>query len=224
MNKSIVSDSMAYAKLNDVDVLAAKLGAAESLLEEGYAQFASVLLEVQENLYWQLLDINGEPCPSWGAYVAHIVEKFKMGKAQLYHKIAVCRELKGVVDVKALTDMGISKASILADVHRATGVVSAEEIAIAKNEDVTVKDLKQHVAEALHLPEQESGEWYDMGFAFMVTPEERATLQEAENAARQLDPPISNTIKTFQQKKEVALRFAQEFLNTYSAKEEEAPF
>ena len=224
MNDSIVSDSMAWAKLNDVDVLAAKLGAAESLLEEGYAQFASVLLDVQENLYWQLLDIDGAPCPSWGAYIAHIVEKFHMGKAQLYHKIAVCRQLKGVVAEKDLTDMGISKASVLADVHRATGKVTAEAVAAAKRDGVTVKDLKTALAQESHLPEQESGEWYDVGFAFMVTAEEKATLQEAEQAARQLDPPISNTLKTFQQKMDVALRWAQEFLATYVVPSEEAGF
>ena len=224
MNESIVSDSMAYAKLNDVDVLAAKLGAAESLLEEGYAQFASVLLDVQENLYWQLLDIDGAPCPSWGAYIAHIVEKFHMGKAQLYHKIAVCRQLKGVVAEKDLTDMGISKASVLADVHRATGKVTAEAVAAAKRDGVTVKDLKTALAQESHLPEQESGEWLDLNMAFYVNAEEKATIQDAITAARQMDPPVSNTIKDFQQRKEIMIRLASEFLSTYAVSEDEAPF
>ena len=224
MNDSIVSDSMAWAKLNDVDVLAAKLGAAESLLEEGYAQFASVLLDVQENLYWQLLDIDGAPCPSWGAYIAHIVEKFHMGKAQLYHKIAVCRQLKGVVAEKDLTDMGISKASVLADVHRATGKVTAEAVAAAKRDGVTVKDLKTALAQESHLPEQESGEWLDLNMAFYVNAEEKATIQDAIQAARQMDPPVSNTIKDFQQRKEIMIRLASEFLSTYAVSEDEAPF
>lgn len=224
MNDSIVSDSMAWAKLNDVDVLAAKLGAAESLLEEGYAQFASVLLDVQENLYWQLLDIDGAPCPSWGAYIAHIVEKFHMGKAQLYHKIAVCRQLKGVVAESDLTDMGISKASVLADVHRATGKVTAEAVAAAKRDGVTVKDLKTALAQESHLPEQEDGEWLDLNMAFYVNAEEKATIQDAITAARQMDPPISNTIKDFQQRKEIMIRFASEFLSTYAVPDEEVGF
>lgn len=220
MNDSIASDSMAYAALADVDALAAKLGEAESLLEEGYAQFAAALLEVQNNRYWQLVEIHGEPCPSWGAYIADITEKFKMGRAQLYHKVAVVRQLQGVVDAADLTNMGISKASVLADIHRATGTLPDGAVSQAKD-SATVKDLRKALAEASHMAADELGEWYDVGFAFVVTAEERATLQEAERAARQLDPPISNSLKTFQQKKEVALRWAQEFLATYPTKEDE---
>ena len=211
MNDSIVSDSMAWAKLADIDRLAAKLGEAEIILENGYAQFAQILLEVQDNRYWQLEH------ESWGQYIEHVTQKFNLGKAQLYHKLAVVRQLRGVVAADDMTDMGISKASVLADVHRATGNIPDGAVSQARDESITVKDLKEFVAEAAHLPESEEGEWLDLGMAFYVTAEEKATIQDAMTAARQMDPPISNTIKDFQQRKEIILRMAQDFLATYIA-------
>jgi hypothetical protein len=200
---------MAQKALMEVETLAEKLGAAEGLLESGYAQFAEALLVVQENRYWQ------PGYDSWGDYMRYVTEKFKMGRAQLYHKVAVVRELKGIVDSAELTEMGISKASVLADSHRGTGTVPNAALTAAKDPAVSVKQLKQALAEALNLPGDEPGEWYDLNFAFYVTPEEKVTLQEAEKIVRGIDPVISNTLKDFQQKKEVALRWAMEILNTY---------
>lgn len=211
-----ITDAGAWAKLADVDTWAEKLGQAETMLERGYAEFAAVLLEVQEGRYWELAGFE-----SWGKYFDSIIQKFNLGKAQLYHKLAVVRELEGVVSDQELTDMGISKASVLADAHRANAALPEKALDAAKDPTITVKELKKSLATAHILPEQEDGEWIDLNMAFYVTTEEKETIQDAIRAAREMDPPISNTIKDFQARKEIMLRLAQEFLNTYSVPEDE---
>lgn len=211
---------VALNALNRVEQLAEKLGQAENQLERGYAELAEAILDVQTNRYWEGAHA------SWGDYIKFITQKFNMGRAQLYHKVSVVKQLQGVVEPQELTSMGISKASVLADAHRLHGELPESAIESAKDNAVTVKQLKKSLAEALHIPEQESMEWYDLSFAFYVTPEEKKELQDAESVVRGIDPPISNTIKDFMQKKEVALRWAREVLATYATevKEEEIPF
>ena len=213
-----MSEELALSALSKVEELAGKLGEAEALLESGYAELASAILDVRENRYWE-----GEQYASWGDYMKYIADKFHMGRAQLYHKIGVVKELQGVVEPEHLSEMGIAKASVLADAHRAAGGsgIPKELIARAREEKTTVKQLKQAIAEATHGIAPEETGWYDMNFAFYVTDEERKELQEADELARSLDPPISTTLKDFMQKKEVALRWAREFMATYVQKEDE---
>lgn len=217
----IESNVLALNALSRVEKLAERLGVAESTLEQGYAELAEAILDVQKNHYWD------DSHKSWGDYMKFITEKFNMGRAQLYHKVAVVRELQGVVESKDLSDMGISKASVLADAHRLNQELPESAIEAAKNSKVTVKELKRSLAQVLHSSEYEDMEWYDAGYAFYVTDEEKAEIKDAESAARGIDPPISNTLKDFMQKKEIFLRFCREFLSTYSIeeeKDEKAPF
>ena len=211
-----MSEELALNALNKVNELAEKLGQAEAVLEGGYAELATALLAVRENRFWQ-----GKH-ESWGEYLNSVSETYKLGRAQLYHKISVVKELQGVVEPQHLSEMGIAKAGVLADAHRASGGagVPKELIARARDEKVTVKQLKQAIAEATHAAPEDTG-WIDLGMSFYVTEEERKELQEAEKLALSVDPPVSTTIKDFMQKKEVALRWAREFLATYVQKEEE---
>ena len=216
-----MSTSLALNALNRVEKLAEKLGVAESTLEQGYAELAEAILDVQKNRYWE------GSSKSWGDYMKFITEKFNMGRAQLYHKVAVVKELQGVVESKDLSEMGISKASVLADAHRLNQELPESIIESAKDSKVTVKELKRSLAQVLHSSEYEDMEWYDMNFAFYVTAEEKLELQDADKIARGIDPPVSNTLKDFMQRKEVALRYAREILGTYSEpnfEEEKAPF
>ena len=211
-----IVESNALNALSHVEHLAETLGRAETLLEKGYAEFAEALLVVQENRYWQ-----GDH-ESWGEYMRFVTEKYNMGTRQVYHKLAAVKELKDDVSIGDLTEMGITKASVLADIHRNGGKLPEGAVELAKDPATTAKQLKQAMAEALHLSSPELGQWYDMGFSFVCTEEEKAELQDAEKAARRMDPPISNTLKDFEQKKQVALRFAREFLATYPSEEESA--
>src|SRR5579859_161085 len=177
-------EAVALNALRNVEKLAEALGAAESQLERGYAELAAAILEVQEKRYWE------GSHSSWKEYIEFISRKFHMGRSQLYHKISVVKQLEGVVEPKDLTDMGISKASVLADAHRLHGEIPDSAVESAKNSTVTVKELKKSLAEALHTPEQESMEWFDLNFAFYVTEEEKKELQDAMRTARSIDPPI----------------------------------
>lgn len=213
-----MTEDLALNALSKVEDLAYKLGKAETALEHGYAEFAAALLVVQENHYWD------SQFESWGKYMEYITQEHHLGKAQLYHKVAVVRQLQGLVEPQDLTNMGISKASVLADAARLNnGVLPNEAIAAAQDDKATVKDLKKKVNEILNVAQPEDGEWMDLGFAFYVSEEEKVELQEAMAAARQQDPVISNTLKDFSQRKEIALRWARDFLATYSSTPQDEP-
>lgn len=204
------------AALAKVEELAKKLGQAETLLERGYAQFAQALLTVQKHKYWE------DSFVSWGDYLDNVTTKFNLGRAQLYHKLSTVKQLQESVSLEDMTEMGISKATVLANVHSKYGSLPSGSVEMAK--ELTVKELKQSLAEALHTPEEDHMEWMDLGYAFYVTPEEKAEIVAAEKAAREQDPAISTSLKDFMQKKEIVLRFVREFLATYPAKDEESLF
>ena len=72
MNQTLVIQESENA-LRKVEQLAAKLGAAEAILETGYAEFAQALLEVREMKYW----MDGHE--SWALYLANISEVYHLG-------------------------------------------------------------------------------------------------------------------------------------------------
>ena len=201
--------------IQTVERLARQLGAAEAVLEGGYAQLAEALLCVRDNRYWE-----GD-FESWGAYMAHVSDTYHIGNKQLYHYMSAVKELGGVVDSQDLTEMGISKASVLAEAHRTHGKIPEKTkdgfdfMEIAKDSGTTAKGLRKEIAEVFHKPEDPSGEWYDLEAAFYVTPEEKQEIQHAFRLARQTDPPISTNLKTFMQTKEVILRLCREYIATY---------
>jgi len=209
-----MSEQLSQNALARVDILAEKLGAVEAILENGYAEFAEALLLVQDNRFWHPL------YKSWGSYLTYITEKHKMGTRQVYHKVAVVKELRGSVSISDMTEIGISKASVLADIHRLNGSLPEDAVEKAKAAAST-KELKKSLAEALHLPEEDIGGWMDLEFGFMVNDEERREIQDALDLARRIDPPISTSLKDFQQRKEICLRLCREFLATYPEPEKE---
>lgn len=215
-----MSEELATNALNKVNELAEKLGAAETILEGGYAELANALLTVRENRYWEGM------WKSWGEYFQSISEKHQLGRAQLYHKVATVKELQGVVDPKDLSAMGISKAAVLAQAHREnpSAGMPKELVARARDEKTTVKYLKKALAEATHAPEKTTDEWIDLEMCFYVSPEEKVEILEALRAAFEVDPPISTTLKQHVQNKEAMLRLCREFLATYAPKEVEVPF
>lgn len=218
MSEAITTMTAATEELEKVEKLATILGGTEHVLESGYAQLACAILNVQKNRYWE------GRFESWGKYIEHISTKFNLGRAQLYHKVSVVKELQGVVEPKDLSEMGISKAGVLADAHKTIPALPSSVLDAARDKEVTAKELKKVLAEATHVPESSKDEWYDMGAAFYVTPDEKSELLEAERAARSIDPTISISLKPHAQMKEVMLRWAREFLSTYSASKDEIPF
>jgi hypothetical protein len=208
MSETIIN-AEAAAKLQEVDSLAAKLGAAEAQLEAGYGQLAVGLKEISEHRYWEGTYEN------FGEYMSHLSEKHKMGNRQLYNYLTVARELSSVSPLQ-LSTMGISKALVLRDSAKHSGMIDQAHIEAALDPKVTVKDLKRILFEAKVSPKLEDGTWLDAEFEFYVNDEERAELHAAANAARHMEPPISQTLTEMMQRKEIALRWAREFLSTHA--------
>ena len=210
MNDALATQTALNA-LGRVESLAAKLGAAEAILETGYAEFAQALLEVREMKYW----MDGHE--SWALYLQNISEVYHLGRTQLYHQIAVVDMLQGVVSESDLNKMGITKAGVLAAIAK-KNTLPAEILSAALTEGTTAKDLKALEAQTFRNAD-EVGEWFDLGAAFICTKEERAEIEDAILAAVNLDPVIQNTMKASAQRKEIVLRWCREFLTTYAEEE-----
>lgn len=208
MTEAIIN-AEAQSKLAEVETLAAKLGAAEAQLEHGYGALACRLKEVSENRYWE------GTYKSFGEFLTHLKDKHNVGRSQLYAYLSTARELDGDVTEAQLSEMGISKALVLRDAKNANSLLPADAVTKALDPAVTTKDLKKILFKA-NTPELEQGNYIDLGFEFMVTAEEASVFNAAANAARHMDPPISDTLKPSAQSKEIALRWAMEFLGSHS--------
>jgi hypothetical protein len=80
---------------------------------------------------------------------------------------------------------------------------------------ISSKELKKLISETLKMPEDD-GDWMDLGFEFYVTPEERATIEDAIRAAEHCDPVTKKTVAESVQKKDVVLKWAMEFLGAHA--------
>lgn len=209
MTEAIVTTE-AQTKLAEAEAMAAKLGVAESQVERGWGLLACRLKDISENRYWEV------SYKSFGEFLAHLRDTHNLGRAQLYNYISSARELAGVVTEDQFTSMGISKAMVLRDAKTANPILPADAVAKALDPDVTAKELKKILFESNNLPTPEEGSWVDLGFEFMVTDEERQVLQAAANAARHTDPPVKDTLKPSAQAKEIALRWAMEYLGGHA--------
>lgn len=200
----------AKAKLEEVETLVSNLAAAEGLLEAGYAKLAFLMNEVSANRYWT------GTYGSFGEFLNHLSEKFNLKKSQLYNYLSVARELGGIVTEDQLNTMGISKALALREAKLTSGTVPESVIEAALNPTTTIKDVKKMLYDEGHAPKPEDSSWMSLDFSCYVSDSEREEINNACNAARHTDPPISPTLKDFMQRKQILLRFAREFLGAYS--------
>lgn len=210
MNEAIVT-KLAQEKLEEVDSLVSNLAAAETQLERGYAKLGCLLNEIQENLYWQGY------YESYGEFLAHIQEVYGISKSQLYNYRAAAHDLIGSVTEEQMNQMGISKALTLRAAKRNNQTIPDDVIAKALDKSVTVEDLKQILFESHHIERPEDEDWISLDFSCYVSEEEKNTIQTAMKIAKQIDPPIAGTLPDHMQQKEILLRFAIEFLNTYDS-------
>lgn len=209
--EAVVDIVLAQEKLAEVEQLSAKLAAAEGQLETGYAKLAFLLKEVSENRYWRGTYKN------FGDFLGNLQKKFQLGKSQMYNYLSTAKELQGQLGEDELNKMGISKALVLRDVRAASGQDVPETVVKqAMDPKVTVKDLRKLLYDAGQLEKPEDGQWFDLDFSGYYTEEEIATLRDAANAARHTDPPISEKLADHVQRKSIAYRWAQNFLETFA--------
>ena len=202
----ILMNVVAQEKLQQVETLVAKLAAAEGQLELGYASLAYLLSDVSEHRYWD------GTYKSFGEFINHISSAYNIGKSQLYNYLATARDLGDGVTEDQLNTMGISKALALRDAKNATGAIPPNVLTAALDPKVTVKDIKRLLYDAGTITAPEDGSWMDLDASCYCTEEERREINDAANAARHIDPPVSESQKEFFQRKEIMLRFAREFL------------
>lgn len=212
MNEVLISMS-AQAKLQEVEELASKLGAAETMLEAGYGQLAVGLKEVADLQYWR------GSYESFGKYIEHLKEKHNIGRAQLYNYLSSARVLEADVTTEELSKMGISKAMVLTKAKQGKDdAVTPAALAAALDPKVSVKDLKKLLFEAGAVMEQDFSSWIDCKMEFMVDDNEREVINSAISAARHTDPVTPSDIKDYAQRKDIMLKLCTEYLSVHSDK------
>lgn len=181
-------------------------------LESNFVRLSQLIDEVRSKKYWLLGSYK-----TFGDYLADCEKKYGIKHSQLYVGMKVARNLLPSVTEGDLVQIGISKAGILSKYVEQSGnsVIPEDVMIAARDPRVRTEDLDNVVNGKLHNVLQTKGTWYAPG-GFFVDEDERKELQDAEDLAISIDPVIPNTIPIWQQKKEVALRLAREFIGSWS--------
>jgi hypothetical protein len=191
--------------LQKVNTQVEMLASAENKLERGYAYLGYLLLEVYEMQYWRVR------FESFRAYLQSVADEYHRSSGRLHQYFLTVRDLSDTFNRNQLETMGITKAIQIRGAKDYAIVLPPNICDAALDPNVTVQELRKLIATVLKFPD-EDGEWLDLDFEFMVSPEERATLESAIEAAKHCDPVIKSTISRSAQMKEVALRWAMEFI------------
>lgn len=206
-------ESIQFIKADDVlarvDKQVELLATAENGLERGYAHLGYLLLEVAEMQYWRIHFEN------FREYLESLATKYRKSAGSLQQYFLTVRDLSDTFSGEQLETMGITKAIQLRQAKDYALVLPSTIRDAALDPAVTVKQLKKLISTVLKLHEDE-GDWMDLEAEFMVTPEERATIEDAINAARHCDPVTKTTISKSAQIKDVILKFAMEFLGAHA--------
>ena len=202
-----VTDGKAW--LRNVELQAAKMAEVEDGLERGYAHLGMMLWEVSEMQYWRVYH------ETFRKYLESVAVKAKRTPGQMQQYFLTVRDLSDTFNSSQLESIGITKAMRLRQAKDYAIVLPAEVVKAALDPAVTSKELKKVISTALKMPEEE-GDWMDLDFAFYVTPEERATIEDAMCAAEHCDPVTKKTIAESMQKKDVVLKWCMEFLGSHS--------
>jgi hypothetical protein len=198
--------------LGRVNNQACGLSEAEDECERGYATLGWLLLEVSEMQYWR---INHD---TFRDYLREVAMVSKKSAAVLHRYFLTVRDLSDTFTLAQLEVMGISKAMKLRQAKDYAIVLPQTLFEAALDSKITVKDLHKLIATTLKMPE-ESGDWMDLDFSFYVSPEDRATIEDAIKAAEHCEPATKKTISASMQRKDVVLKWAMEFLGAHSAEE-----
>ena len=206
-DNSAKHSAVAMQRLEQVDTQVAMLASAENGLERGYAHLGYLLLEVSEMQYWRV------QFDTFRAYLQDVATESGRSPARIMQYFLAVRDLSDVFSNIQLEAMGITKALELRKAKDYAIVLPPDVVKAALDPAVTVRELKVLIRKTiLRLPEEEPVDWMDLDFSFSVTPEERATIEDAIRAAEHCDPVTKKTIAESAQKKDVVLKWAMEFL------------
>ena len=178
--------------------------------ERGYAHLGWLLLEVAEMQYWRVR------YATFREYLRSIAAVSKKTPEVLQRYFLTVRDLSDTFTASQLEEMGISKAMKLRQAKDYAIVLPKIIVDAALDSKITVKDLHKLISTTLRMPEEE-GDWMDLGAEFYVTPEERATIEDAMKAAEHCDPITKKTISASMQRKDIVLKWCMEFLGAHSS-------
>lgn len=194
--------------LKRVQAQADILGLAENTLDRGYAHLGWMLLEVQQMQYWRLLH------NTFRDYVKVLAAHAHKTPGQLQRYFLTVRDLSDTFDAEQLEIIGITKALQLRQAKDYAIVLPKSVIDAALDPKVTAKELKREIATTLKMPEEE-GNWLDLEFEFLVTPEQRKFAEQVMASVMGEDPVIKSTIAKSAQMWQAFERLGQEWLGAH---------
>lgn len=180
----------------------------ETQCERGYAHLGWLLLEVAQMQYWRVQH------ETFKDYLRSVALVSKRSPGQLHQYLLTVRDLIDTFKPEQLEAMGISKAIKLRQAKDYAIVLPAVVVDAALDPTVPVKDLKKIISVTLKLPDDE-GDWMDCEMEFLVTPEQRMTIEAAIDAALHTDPLTKITISKSAQMLDIMMKFSQEFLGAH---------
>jgi hypothetical protein len=195
--------------LNQVKHQAITMAETEDECERGYAHLGWMLLEVADMQYWRVQH------ETFRDYLRAVAMVSKKTPETLHRYFLTVRDLSDTFSAAQLESMGISKAMKLRQAKDYAIVIPSVIINAALDSTVTIKELKKLISTTLRMPEDE-GDWFDLGAEFYVSPEERATIEDAMKAAEHCDPITKKTISISMQRKDIVLKWCMNFLADYS--------
>lgn len=187
---------------------AMEMGKVTDKWERGYAQLGWLILEVAEMQYWRI------HYATFREYLESVSPAAKKTPAQLQRYFLTVRDLNDTFKLPELESIGITKAMLLRNAKDYALVLPRPIVEAALNVNTTAKDLKKVISTTLRMPEDE-GDWMEIE-SFMVTAEERATIEQAIEVARHTEPLTKAGISESAQMKDVMTKLSQEFLGAHS--------
>jgi len=195
-------------KLDAVNQKAALLATTEGQCESGYAQLGWMLLEVATLQLWRVR------YETFREYLRAVAMVSKKTDGQLHQYFLTVRDLSDTFTAAQLEAMGITKAIRLRAAKDYSIVLPQAVVEAALDSKVTVKELQKVISTTLKMPEEE-GDWMDLEFEFMVTPEQRALFEQVIDTAMRTEPLTKATISKSAQMLDVMTKLAQEYLGSH---------
>jgi hypothetical protein len=188
---------------------AALLATKEGQCDSGYAHLGLMLFEVASLQLWRVQH------ETFRDYLRAVAMVSKRSAGQLHQYFLTVRDLSDTFTASQLEAMGITKAIKLRAAKDYAIVLPEAVLAAALDPKVTAKELQKVISITLKMPEEE-GDWMDLEFEFMVSPEQRELFEQVINVAMHTDPLTKSTISKSAQMLDVMTKLAQEFLGAHS--------
>jgi hypothetical protein len=199
----------AEERLQAVEVQAARVALTEGQCDSDYAHLGWMLFEVATLQLWRVRH------ETFRDYLRAVAMFSKKSAGQLHQYFLTVRDLSDTFSMAQLESMGITKAIKLRTAKDYAIVLPEAVVIAALDSTVTAKELQKVISIMLKMPDEE-GDWMDLEFEFMVSPEQRELFEQVINVAMHTDPSTKSTISKSAQMLDVMTKLAQEFLGAHS--------